>query len=122
MKAFEVGKALVELCKVGKEMDALATLYHDDAVSIEARPGNESVAKGMEAIKAKHEWWNSAVEMHSAEVEGPFPNHNDNQFACIFTMDATMKQANQRFQMKEVGLYTVENGKIIKEEFFYKDA
>ena len=27
--------------------------------------------------------------------------------------------AGQRMQMEEAGLYTVDNGKIIKEEFFY---
>jgi ketosteroid isomerase-like protein len=27
--------------------------------------------------------------------------------------------AGQRMQMEEVGLYTVEDGKIVREEFFY---
>jgi ketosteroid isomerase-like protein len=34
-------------------------------------------------------------------------------------MDVTIKQANKRVSMDEVGLFTVKDGKIVKEEFFY---
>jgi hypothetical protein len=34
-------------------------------------------------------------------------------------MDITSKSMGQRMQMDEIGLYTVENGKITHEEFFY---
>jgi hypothetical protein len=31
----------------------------------------------------------------------------------------TFKQSGQRMIMDEVGLYTIEHGKIVREEFFY---
>ena len=76
--------------------------------------------KGLEAIRGKNEWWFANNEVHSGEVKGPFP-HGD-RFAVIFNFDVTSKagpMAGQRFQMEEVGLYTVAGGKIVKEEFFY---
>ena len=55
--------------------------------------------------------------MHSAVVDGPFPH--DDRFAVRFTYDITFKPENKRFPMDEVGLFTVKDGKIVKEEFFY---
>ena len=39
--------------------------------------------------------------------------------AVIFDMDVTAKQTGQRMQMREIGLYTVRDGKIVEERFFY---
>ena len=36
-----------------------------------------------------------------------------------FTYDVTPKQSGKRMNMSEMGLYTVRDGKIAKEEFFY---
>jgi predicted ester cyclase len=47
--------------------------------------------------------------------------HGD-QFAVRFTMDVTPKTgdtAGQRMQMTEIGLYTVQGGKITEERFFF---
>ena len=46
--------------------------------------------------------------------------HGDNKFTVLFKMDVTSKlMGNQRVDMEEVGLYTLKNGKISQEEFFY---
>ena len=45
--------------------------------------------------------------------------NNGNQFLMTFTIDVTPKMTGQRMQMLEFGLYTVENGKIVEERFFY---
>ena len=42
-----------------------------------------------------------------------------NQFIVHFKFDVTPKHTGKRMTMEEMGLYTVENGKITKEEFFY---
>ena len=34
-------------------------------------------------------------------------------------MDVTPKMTGQRVSMVEVGVYTVEDGKIVREEFYY---
>ena len=73
MKTMEIANKLVELCRQGKNMESLNTLYADDAVSVEAGvpQGMEREAKGLAAIKAKGEWWVANHEVHSANVSGP---------------------------------------------------
>ena len=115
----EIAKRYVELCKAGKNEVCLDELYAKDAVSVEAvaPPGMERVVKGLEAIRAKSKNWRESNDVHSAEVMGPFPN--DNRFAVRFTFDVTNKPSGRRMKMDEIGLFTIENGKIAREEFFY---
>lgn len=117
-----VGKKLVELCKEGKNMEAIETLYSPQIVSVEAASGPNMPAKmeGIEAIKGKATWWEANHEVHSAEVDGPFPNGD--RFIVRFKYDVTAKggpMAGKRFMMEEGALYTVKDGKISQEEFFY---
>ncbi|MFM9598231.1 nuclear transport factor 2 family protein, partial [Streptomyces scabiei] len=65
----------------------------------------------------KMEWFNSSFEVHSATVGGPFINGD--QFAVEFNYDVTNKQSGQRQPMHEIGIYTVRNGKIAEERFYY---
>ena len=113
---------LVAHCRAHTEMQGLDELYHPDAVSVEAMamPGMDSPeTKGVQGIKGKHEWWNSAMELHSATTDGPYL-HGDDRFAVIFEFDTTEKATGKRNQMKEVGIYTVNPaGKIVREEFYY---
>ena len=119
MTTMDIANKLVELCRQGKNMESLNTLYADDAVSVEAgaSEGMEREAKGLAAIKAKGEWWVANHEVHSANVSGPWPH--DDRFIVGFDYDVTNKPSKNRFTMQEAGLYTVKNGKIVREEFFY---
>ena len=122
-EAMEVGKKLVELCREGKNDEAIDTLYSSDIVSIEAGPGSaEMPAKmeGMAAINGKSDWWQNNNEVHSAKIEGPWPNGD--KFIVRFTYDITAKagpMAGNRMTIDEAGLYTVKDGKVAQEEFFY---
>ena len=120
-ETFKIAKQLVENCRTENELQGLEQLYAPNAISSEslAMEGQDShEVTGVDAIKAKHEWWNSSFEVHSASVDGPFL-HGDSQFSVIFELDATEKASGSRMPFKEVALYTVENGKISKEQFFY---
>ncbi len=113
---------LVAHCRAGTERQGLAELYDPDAVSVEAAamPGSGSAeTHGLKGIEGKHDWWDSAMEVHSASTDGPYP-HGDDRFAVIFEFDSTDRASGQRNKMKEVAVYTVNPaGKIIREEFFY---
>jgi len=118
MDTLEIANKLVALCKEGKYEDA-KVLYAPEAVSVEAGapPGQAREAAGLAAIKAKGDWWVANHEVHSAQAAGPWP-HGD-RFIVGFRFDVTMKSNGHRFTMEEMALYTVKDGKIVREEFFY---
>jgi SnoaL-like domain len=105
------------LCKAGN-LDEAGEKYWDMAViSREPMPGDMAVVSGIEAVRAKGEWWYGAHDVHSVEVEGP--SVNGDQFILEFKMDITEKASGNRIQMAETALYTVMDGKIVEERFFY---
>ena len=118
MTTVEIANKLVELCRQGKHSEA-KELYSDDAVSVEAfsPPGMDRESKGLAAIRAKGEWWSANHEIHSAIVAGPWPL--DDKFIVGFKFEVTNKPSGQRMTMEEMGLYTVRDGKIVREEYFY---
>jgi len=119
MSVMEIGEKLVALCQQGKNQEAIDALYSPNIVSVEAMamPNMSQTQTGIDAIKAKNAWWADNHEVHGGEVKGPYPNGN--QFIVHFTFDVTPKHTGKRMTMEEMGLFTIENGKIAKEEFFY---
>lgn len=117
-----VGKKLVALCREGRNYDAVKTLYDQNVVSIEPFGDDQMPGRlqGIDAVIGKHDWWYANNTTHGGTVEGPFP-HGE-RFVVYFVMDITPKHgpsAGQRTTFKEAGLYTVRNGKIVQEEWFY---
>ena len=118
----EVGKRLVELCRQGKNVEAVNTLYAPDIVSIEVMSSPQMPARmsGIDAIRKKNQWWIDTHQIHSSDVKGPYP-HGD-RFIVWLSYDVTAKEgpiANKRMRLEETGLYTVRDGKVAQEEFFY---
>jgi ketosteroid isomerase-like protein len=115
----EIADTLVAGCRGGKPEDNLDRLYAPDAVSVEATDmGGGRETSGVEGIRGKHAWWAESFEMHDGSVSDPML-HGPDRFAVIFEMDVTEKATGTRSQMKEVALYTVGDGRILREEFFY---
>ena len=123
MDTKQIGEKLVGFCSKGKNLDAIDSLYHKDIVSVEAMAGTPDMPqemKGIDKIKGKNQWWNQNHEVHNAKIEGPYPNGD--RFAVRFHYDITPKTGpskGKRTSMDEIGIYTVKNGKIVREEFFY---
>lgn len=120
--AKSIGKKLVEFCRNGLNLDAIKTLYSEDITSVEAMAMADRPAeiRGIEKVTAKNKWWYDSHHIHHASAEGPFP-HGD-RFAVIFHYEVTPKAGpfeGKRNKFDEVALYTVKNGKIVREEFFY---
>jgi hypothetical protein len=115
----DIGKQLVELCRQGKNLEAIDKLYSKDVVSVEpqACEGMPAEIKGKEAVRGKTQWWLENFECHSTEILGPFPKGD--QFAILYKVDVTHKSTKQRSVMEEICLYTVKNGQIVRDEFFY---
>jgi ketosteroid isomerase-like protein len=122
MNASEVGRTLVDLCTRGRNIEAIDTLFAKDVVSEEAvdSPEFPRVTKGIEGVRAKNQRWGETNEVHGQEVGGPYPNGDE--FAVVFALDFTPKAgplAGRRVKMQEVALYTVKDGKVVHEKFFY---
>ncbi|HEY4241984.1 MAG TPA: nuclear transport factor 2 family protein [Kofleriaceae bacterium] len=114
MTTLEIGRRLVELCKQGKNVEAIQELYADDAAS--AEPFGDEV-RGRDALLARLAAIRGGLTIHQATCEGPYPHHD--RFVVHFTRDATMHATGVRSTIDEMGVYTVAGGKIARSEFFY---
>jgi SnoaL-like domain len=112
MNTEEVAKKVVELVRKQAWYEALDTLYDEDIVSLEATTPE---TRGKEGVRGKIDWWVDAMEVHSFKANGPFVAHD--RFVVQYDADVTDKKSKQRTQISEVGVYTVKNGKIVREEF-----
>lgn len=114
----DIAQELVTGCREGNEMANLDRLYAPDAVSVEGQDhgsGRETV--GLEGIRAKHEWWAANMEVTAMTVSDPML-HGSDRFAVIFDGAGHSRADGAAFRIKEVAVYTVSNGQIVREEFF----
>jgi hypothetical protein len=112
-----IAKQFFDLCQAG-EFEKVEAMWSDNVVSYEAQDMPMKECRGREAVHAKGEWFSSSNDVHSMLCAGPYLNGD--QFAIRFTLDFTPKEAGaERQVVEEVGIYTVKNGKIIEERFFY---
>jgi len=117
MSTEEVAKKLAEYCRKSEWMKAIDDLYAKDIVSVEAQAMENMPAemRGIDQVRGKTEWWEKNMEVHSAKVTGPFVARDT--FVVQFDVDVTDKASKKRMQMSEVGIYTVKDGKVAREEF-----
>jgi ketosteroid isomerase-like protein len=114
-----VAEELVSLCRAGRNLDAIAKLYSPKIVSIEP-VGSETMpaeTSGIDAVRQKNERWYDAYEVNAVDVQGPFIGGQ--QFAVRHDFETTSKATGERVRMTEMALYTVKDGKIVREQFFY---
>jgi hypothetical protein len=116
MDTKQLAKQFTDLCAKGEFDAAGQKFWSDDVVSLEAMAGDMARIEGRKGVLGKGEWWYANNTVHEAKVEGPYVHGN--QFVVRFTMEVTPK-GGKRTKMDEVGLYTVANGKIVEERFFY---
>lgn len=117
-----VAEELVSRCRTGDFKGAIDNLYSPNIVSIESM-GNETMPremKGIEAIRGKNQWWAENNEVHSSVVDGPFVG--EDKFAVYYNFDVTFKPTGKRTPMEEMALYEVKDGKIVREQFFYRTS
>ena len=116
-----VGEKLVELCRAGKNFKAIDELYDAGIVSVEnmAPPDMPLTMTGVEAIREKNRWWFDNNDVHEAVAEGPLVNGD--RFAVHFRYAFSPKSGDEkgkRTKMEEIAVYTVRDGRIVREEFF----
>ena len=117
MNTEEVAQKVVELVRKQAWHEALDTLYDKNIVSIEAgaSDGESPEKRGIDQVRGKTDWWLQNMQVHSFKANGPFVAHD--RFVVQYDADVTDKNSNKRMQLSEVGVYTVKDGKIVREEF-----
>jgi hypothetical protein len=117
MNTEEVAKKVVELVRKQAWYEALDTLYDNDIVSVEAYSdgGGSPETRGKEGVRGKVDWWLNAMQVHSFAAGEPFVGHD--RFVVQYDAEVTDKESKQRRNLSEVGVYTVKNGRIVREEF-----
>lgn len=112
-----MAKDFVDMLKKGQHHEAAAKYNSDAIASYEAMDGQFAICRGKADLAKKGEWWVNSHEVHGGTVEGPYVNGS--QFAVRFTFDVTVKESGKRLALDEIGVYTVQVGKIVEERFFY---
>lgn len=113
----EIGKVLMEHVRAmsSPDMELWKKHFHKGFTSIE---GTGDSWSGIKAVDAKCKAWMDSHIIHGCECSGPFVGATG--FSVIYDMDVEAKDGSMpRMRIKEVGVYTVKNGKVVQEEFMY---
>ena len=120
MSVETVAGKFMELCKQGKHFEVMRTMYSADMVSVEGN-GKEYVGKDVVIHKSEVFQGNNAIQ--SQDLRGAFfcgdANANSGRFAVYTSITFAPKSGGAQQAHDEVGLYTVKNDVITREEFFY---
>ena len=123
MSVQTVAGKFMELCNQGKHFEVMRTMYAPEMVSVEG-DGREFVGK--EAVIHKSEVFQGNNNITGQDLRGPFflgnANAKSGKFAVYTSISFTPKSGGESQTHEEVGLYTVKNDMITREEFFYEGA
>jgi len=115
-----LGRVFVQAMRDRRGIAHIDEIYAEKAESVEAvvPPGRDvRIARGRAAIKAKREDWVATHDIHKLDADGPYV-HPPNRFGVRFEAEVTQKTTGRQMTLREIAVYTVEDGKIAREEFF----
>jgi hypothetical protein len=112
----ELGQRLVAMFNSGKAHDVENELWAPSIVSVEGHGANMQWS-GIKAVRSKNTEWDKRNEVLGGAAEGPYVGSTG--FAVKFTIHLRDRASGNETRMTEVGVYTVQNGKIVREEFMY---
>lgn len=113
----EVANRLVKLLREGNFNAVYDELFHSDALHIEPQSEHFARVEGVCAIKAK----DAVMQENIASVYGLEVGDAivaKDYIAIPYKMTVSLKDGN-KWQLDEIIVYKVENGKIVSEQFFY---
>lgn len=111
----DLGVALMRQINAG-DFEPNKDLWSKNVVSVEGL-GVNLAWHGMKATQAKGEEWYRENEITALKAEGPYVGASG--FSVKFDMTVRKRATGEEIKMNEVGVYTVDKGKIVREEFMY---
>jgi hypothetical protein len=112
----EVATRVTDLLRAGKTAEVEQDWLAPSIESVEGH-GAAMAWSGKPAVLAKYRAWEADHDILSMGVEGPWVGATG--FSLRFKVDATQKSTGQNMKMEEIAVYTVRNGKIVREEFHF---
>ncbi|NNE33474.1 MAG: nuclear transport factor 2 family protein [Winogradskyella sp.] len=117
MNTSDVAHKWKEMCAEGKNLECVNELYAENVTSKEMPGMPGEITTGKENVwKKNKEWLDNVDEFHSGNIGEPVVAGN--HFTSKMTFDVTFKDRGRQ-QMEEVGVWEVNDGKIVNEQFFY---
>lgn len=116
----EIGRAFVQAMQDRRGLENVDEMYAENAESVEAvvPPGRYvRVTSGREAIKAKREDWLKTHDLLSLSADGPYV-HPPNRFGVRFEAEVVQKDTGKLMKLREIAIYSIEEGRIVREEFY----
>lgn len=115
-----VARDFTDMLRHGQFQAAGEKYWADDVTSIEPMdlPGGiAAVVSGLIATQAKSESWFGGYRIEDISIDGPFVTGD--QFALFMDMVIVNRVSGEGRSFDEIALYTVRNGQITEERYFY---
>jgi hypothetical protein len=121
MTTQEVATTYHQMASQRKFIEIQDTLYHQNVVCQEpdkaAAMGMAVFTNGLDAVKAKGIARRASIEtMHTYDVGVPIIAGEF--FSLVLKQEVTFK-GKPKMALEEIGVFQVQDGKIVKEQFFY---
>ena len=116
----ELADDFLSLIQSGQAVAAAEKYWAIDIVSIEPEDTTEhapAIVAGFDAARKKLTGWLGHSAMEDISIDGPFITGN--RFALFIDMLIKRRATGQREPFSEIAIYTVRDGKIIEERYFY---
>lgn len=110
----------LSLIRSGQAVAAAEKYWAVDIVSIEPEDSTEhvpAIVTGFDAARDKLNRWLGHSAMEELSIDGPFITGN--RFALFIDMLIKRRATGEREPFSEIAIYTVRDGKIIEERYFY---
>ena len=112
----QVAQQFTELLRAGKYAEVEERWLASGIESVEGH-GAAMSWKGKKNVLAKYRTWEAQNEFVDATVEGPWVGATG--FAIKFVGAVRNKVTGERHPMEEIAVYTVRDGKVVREEFHF---
>ena len=112
----EVAQQFTELLRAGKYAEVEERWLAPGIESVEGH-GASMAWKGKKNVLAKYRAWEAENEFVDPKIEGPWVGATG--FAVKFVGHVLHKNTGARHPMEEIAVYTVRDGKVVREEFHF---
>lgn len=119
MRLATLAQTVIEAQREGRAEALFDGLYAPGVVSVEALPGPHGGREthGLDFLRAKHAWWHERHALRGVEVGGPFL-HGSDRFGVTYALEVESRATGARRLRREIAVYTVAGGRVVREEFF----